>query len=62
MCAKVGLELSADVDRWGLPSGVLHHEEQLRHDLDDVAGLEDKVTLSFDSLRGQTAGNVGLTS
>ena len=61
MCSKVGIELSADIDSRRFARGVLHHEEQLGHDLDDVAGLKDKISLPLDSFRGETAGNVWLT-
>ena len=45
MSAKVGVKLGVDVDTGGLPRGVLHHQEELGHDLNDVAGLEDEVPL-----------------
>ena len=61
MCSKVGIKLSADIDSRRFARGVLHHEEQLGHDLDDVAGLKDKISLPLDSFRGETAGNVWLT-
>jgi hypothetical protein len=37
--------LSADVDIGRFADGVLHDEEQLGDDLDDVARVEDKVAL-----------------
>ena len=61
MSSKVGIELSADIDSRRFARGVLHHEEQLGHDLDHVAGLKDKISLPLDSFRGETAGNVWLT-
>ncbi len=60
MSAKVGIEPRGNVDGGRLAGGVLHHEEQLCHDLDDVAGLEDKVALALDGLGGQAAGDVRL--
>jgi hypothetical protein len=60
--AKVGIEPGGNVDGGRLAGGVLHHEEQLRHDLDDVAGLEDKVALALDGLGGQAAGDVRLAA
>ena len=60
MGAEVCLELCADVDGGGLPRAVLHHEEQLGHDLDDVAGLEDEVPLAPHRLGGQAVRDVGL--
>ncbi len=60
--AKVGIEPRSNVDGGRLAGGVLHHEEQLRHDLDDVAGLEDKVALALDGLGGEAAGDVGLAA
>ncbi|MFN9905124.1 MAG: hypothetical protein ACK56F_03225, partial [bacterium] len=60
--AKVGVEPSCNVDGGRLAGGILHHEEQLGHDLDDVAGLEDKVALALDGLGGQAAGDVGLAA
>ena len=51
MGSKVGIKLRIDVDSRGLPGGVLDHEEQLGHDLDDVPGLEHKVSLPLDCLR-----------
>ncbi len=60
--AKVGIEPGGNVDGRRLARGVLHHEEQLRHDLDDVAGLEDKVALALDGLGGQAAGDVRLAA
>ena len=60
--AKVGVEPGGNVDGGRLAGGILHHEEQLRHDLDDVAGLEDKVALALDGLGGQAAGDVRLAA
>jgi hypothetical protein len=60
--AKVGVEPRSNVDGGRLAGGILHHEEQLRHDLDDVAGLEDKVALALDGLGGQAAGDVRLAA
>jgi hypothetical protein len=62
MSAKVGIEPRSNVDGGRLARGILHHEEQLGHDLDDVAGLEDKVALALDGLGGQTAGDVRLAA
>ena len=47
LVAKVGLELGADVDVGRAPSGVLHHEVELRHYLDYVAGLQHEVPLTL---------------
>ena len=47
VCAKVCVKLGVDVDAGRFPGGILHHQEQLRHDLDHVAGLEDKVALAL---------------
>ncbi len=41
--AEIGLELGRDVDAGRLPRRVLHHEEQLGHDLDHVSRLKDKI-------------------
>ena len=60
MCAEVGVKLRGDVDCWRLAGGVLHHEEQLGHDLDDVPGLEHEVALPLDCLRAQAPGDVRL--
>ncbi len=60
MSSEVGLEAGGDIDGGRFAGGVLDHQEQLRHDLDDVAGLEDKVSLPLDGLGGQAAGDVGL--
>ena len=51
MCSKVCIKLCADVDCWRLAGGVLHHQEQLGDDLDDMTSLEDKVSLPLNSLR-----------
>ena len=61
MCSKVCIKLCADVDCWRLAGGVLHHQEQLGDDLDDMTSLEDEVSLPLNSLRWQAARNVGLT-
>jgi hypothetical protein len=58
VCAEIRLKLRGDVDSRRFASGVLDDKEEL----DDVAGLEDEVPLPFDSLGGQTTGNVGLTT
>ena len=58
--AEVGVELRGDVDGWRLAGGVLHHEEELGHDLDDVPGLEHEVALPLDRLRAQAPGDVRL--
>ena len=57
VAAEVGLELCGDVDVGRLPGGVLDDEEQLGDDLDDVAGLEDKVALpaGVGLVRGEAA-------
>ena len=60
MCPEVRLEFRGNVDGGRLPRSILDHEEELRHDLDDVSGLEDKVPFPLDGLGGQTAGDVGL--
>ena len=60
MRAEVGVELRADVDGRRLAGGVLHHEEELGDDLDDVPGLEDEVALPLDGLGGEAAGDVRL--
>lgn len=39
--------LGADVDIGRFADGVLHDEEQLGYDLDDVARVEDEVALLF---------------
>ncbi len=44
--AEVGLELCGDVDRGRAAGGVLHHQEELGDDLDDVARLQDEVALA----------------
>ena len=59
MCSEVCIELSADVDCWWLASGILHHQEQLGHYLNDVAGLEHEVSLPGNSLGRQTARDIG---
>ena len=58
--AEVGVELGVDVDGGWLAGGVLHHEEELGHDLDDVPGLEDKVPLPLHRLRGEAARDICL--
>ena len=58
--AKIGIELGVDVHAGGFPGGVLHHEEELGHDLDDVPGLEHEVALPLDRLRAQAPGDVRL--
>jgi len=40
-----GLELGLNLHFWRLSRGVLHHQTQLGHDFDDVAGLQDEVAL-----------------
>ena len=55
MRAEVGVELRGDVDGGRLAGGVLHHEEELGHDLDDVPGLEDEVPFPLHCLRGEAA-------
>ena len=49
---EVGLELCADVDVRRLPRRVLHDQEQLGHDLEDVSGLEDEITFTLDTFGG----------
>ena len=51
MCSKVGIKLGIYVHGRRLPRGVLDHQEQLGDDLDDVTGLEDKVSLPLHRLR-----------
>ena len=58
--AEVGVELGVDVDGGWLAGGVLHHEEELGHDLDDVPSLEDKVPLPLHRLRGEAARDICL--
>jgi len=58
--AEVGVELGVDVDGGWLAGGVLHDEEELGHDLDDVPGLEDKVPLPLHRLRGEAARDICL--
>ena len=60
MRAEVGVELRGDVDGGRLAGGVLHHEEELGDDLDDVPGLEHEVALPLDRLRAQAPGDVRL--
>ena len=60
VCAKVGIELCVDVHTRRFPGGVLHDQEQLRHDLDHVAGLEDKVPLPLHRFGGKAPWDVGL--
>ena len=47
LVAKVGLELGADVDVGRATGRVLHHEVELRHDLDHVARLQNEVAFSL---------------
>ena len=58
--AKVCIKLGVDVDTGGLPGGVLHHEEELGHDLDDMPGLEDKVPFTLHRFRGKAPWDVRL--
>ena len=60
MGAEVGVELGVDVDGGWLAGGVLHDQEELGHDLDDVPGLEDKVPLPLHRLRGEAARDICL--
>ena len=58
--AEVGVELGVDVDGGWLAGGVLHDQEELGHDLDDVPSLEDKVPLPLHRLRGEAARDICL--
>ena len=60
MSSKVGIKLSADIDSRRFARSVLHHEEQLGHDLYHVPGLEHEVALPLDCLRAQAPGDVRL--
>ena len=63
LAAEVGLEVRGHVDVGRLAGGVLDDQKQLGHDLDDVAGLEDKITLAtLHPLGRQAPGNVGLAT
>ena len=42
--AKVCVELCANVDGGRLPRRVLHHQEQLGHDLDHVTSLQTELS------------------
>ena len=61
MSSKIGVKLGVDVDSWRFTRGILNDEEQLGHDLYNVPGLEDKVSLPLDCFRRQTARNIPLT-
>ena len=60
---EIGLEFGGNIDMRRFAGGVLHHQEQLGDDLDDVTGLQDEVAFPLDSLRGKTSRyNVGLAT
>ena len=60
---EIGLEFGGNIDMRRFSGGVLHHQEQLGDDLDDVTGLQDEVAFPLDSLRGKTSRyNVGLAT
>ena len=60
MSPKVGIELGVDIHCRRLSCSVLDHQEELGDNLDDMAGLEDKVAFLLHSFRGQAARDVGL--
>ena len=62
-CTEIGLEFGSYVDMRRFTGGILHHQEQLGDNLDDVTGLQDEVAFPLDSLRGKTSRyNVGLAA
>ena len=62
-CTEIGLEFGGNINVRRFAGGILHHQEQLGDDLDDVTGLQDEVAFPLDSLRGKTSRyNVGLAT